>query len=210
MAMTYTTLTAAKTTAGSIKSWVNYARLDVEQIVEEMQTLIYQNMRVREMRSLWSPSVSIGDSTKALVAGFLDPNGKLRDTDNNVYRYVATPDRLEEMRIFESGALSSRQPYNWTIFDEALQFDAKFDEARTLRLPVHKSPALLAASSNETNFLTTRYPHIVRMACVVRAHAFMKNWSSHNAELPVLMSMIQDANAKDDLVLHGADFDTEA
>src|SRR5438309_36597 len=42
MTMTYATLTGAKTVPGSIMSWVNYAKLDIEQVLEEAQAVIFQ------------------------------------------------------------------------------------------------------------------------------------------------------------------------
>jgi hypothetical protein len=112
-------------------------------------------------------------------------------------------------RFYTSGVLQSGQPSIFAIFDEKMQFDFKFDTATTLYLPYFKQPALLAATSNETNFLTTRYPHVLRQACIVRAHAFMKNWTAYNTELPILSALIDTVSSRDDLSRSGADIDTE-
>ena len=84
----------------------------------------------------------------------------------------------------------------------------KFDEARTLYL-VHFKKLTALGSGNLTNFLTSRYPHLLRQACIVRAHAFMKNWTAHNSELPMLATMIERINAELDLSYRGADIDQE-
>lgn len=204
--MNYTTLTAAKTTAGSIKRHVNYSAIDADVVLEEAQALVYSLLRVREMRSSATLAMSAGDSSKALPTGYLDPIGRLRDTDNARYRHV-TPDRLEELRVYDSaGDLESGQPGYWSVYDELVQFDFAFDEARTLRMLYYKSPSLLSGS-NETNFLTSRYPHLLRAATSVRAHAFMKNWSSYSTELELLTSLIGTVNGMDDLSYRGADYD---
>jgi hypothetical protein len=206
--MTWTILTGAKTVSGSIKRSVNYSQIDADVVLEEAQTLIYSILRVREMRSLWAPTVAIGDSTKALPTGFLDPIGKLRDTENFRYRQV-TEDELLGRRIYSSlGVLESGQPSCWTILDEAVTFDLKFDTAKTLNLPYYKSLSLLSVS-NTTNFLTNRYPHVLRQACRVQAHAFMKNWAGFNAELPLLTALIEKTNAEADMSYRGGDYDSE-
>ncbi len=212
MSTSYTTLVAAKTVAGSIKRSVNYAEIDVETVLEEAQTLIYGSLRVREMRSMWSPAMAVGDSSKALPSDFLDPAGKLRDTRTFCYRQRSS-DHLMSARVYTSaGALESGQPTFWAIFDEAINFDIKFDanSAGTLSLPYFKRPALLASGTNETNFLTTRYPHLLRQACRIQCHAFMKNWTGYSAELPLLTSFIQSANGEADLTYGGdADYDQD-
>lgn len=207
--MNYTTLIAAKTTAGSIKSQVNYSLIESTVVLEEAQTLLYQLLRVREMRTLWTASFAIGASSKALPSDFLDPKGKLRD--NKYYEYIQkTEDVLMRSRIYdEDGNLDSGQPCFWAMFDEAVNFDIKFEEARTLYLPYYKKPALLAVTTNETNFLTTRYPHLLRQATNVAAHRFMKNWDGYQAELSILGPMIESINAKDDLSFQAAEYDQE-
>ena len=49
--MTYTSLIGDKNTAGSIARWVNYSKLDADQILQEAQALLYSMLRVREMRA---------------------------------------------------------------------------------------------------------------------------------------------------------------
>lgn len=208
--MNYTTLVGAKTLAGSIKRTVNYAQIDETVVLEDAQTLLYSILRCREMRSLWSPTVSVGDSSKALPALFMEPIGPyITDTANLRYKHVLET-ALMQSRIYDgSGVLVSGTPCVWTILDETVLFDCKFDTARTLSLPYYKQPALLASSSNETNWLTVRYPHLLRQACKVSAHAFMKNWSARDAELSVLATLIERTNAESDLAYSGTDYDTE-
>lgn len=208
MAMSFSVLTGSKTTAGSIKSSVNYSKIESEVVLEEAQSLLYSTLRVREMKTLWQPAVIVGDYYKALPTGFLDPIGKLRD--NFFYTYTQrTEDRLLASRLYdEDGNIQSGQPAFWAIFDERVNFDIKFDTAKTLSMLYFKSPTVLSGS-NETNFVTVRYPHLLRQACIVRAHAFMKSWTAYNAELALLGPMIERANVEADLTYVGADYDQD-
>lgn len=204
----YTTLIAAKTVAGSIKRHVNYDKIDAEVVLENAQTLLYSLLRTREMRASANINVGATQYNVALPAGFLDPFGKLRDTQ--MFRYVQrSEDQLMGARSYDAdGVLKTGQPTYWSIFDEMIQFDLKFKEDRTLFLPYYKQPDLLAASPG-TNWLTNRYPHLLRQACLVQAHAFMKNWTGYNAELAVLTPMTERTNAEADLTYRGADLDQE-
>jgi hypothetical protein len=209
MALTnYNTLVAAKTAAGSIKRQVNYAHIDSEVVLENAQTLLYSMLRVREMRALATLTMSVGDSTKALPGGYLDPIGKLRDTEHFEYEQ-RSEDQLVRSRVYDAnGALTSGQPTFWTVLDELIQFDVKFATQKTLYLAYYKQPDLLTAEQG-TNWLTNRYPHLLRQSCTVQAHAFMKNWAGYNEELEVLGPMVERVNVEADLSYRGADLDQD-
>jgi hypothetical protein len=196
--MSFTSLTASKTTAGSIKRWVNHSELDSEQILEEAQALLAQTLRVREMRAEFSAlSMSVGDSYKALPTGFLDPIG-LWDITNNFKLTLRTEETLQGYRTYTSGTLDSGTPYNYAIFDERLQFEYKYDAIATLKLIGFKKPTLLAAD-NLTNFLTDRYPHLLRCACVAQAYEFRNEDERAQRELTKLAALIAKTNAESDL-----------
>src|SRR5246127_5440048 len=75
--MSYTSLVGDKNAAGSIARWVNYSKLDADQILQEAQSLIYSMLRVREMRAHFNFNIAPGSDRVALPAGFLDPIGKI-------------------------------------------------------------------------------------------------------------------------------------
>lgn len=77
--MDYTSLIAAKGTAGSIANWVNYSKVEpvLPTILDEAQALIYSLLRVREMRTNKALTMAVGTSSIALPARFLDPIGRL-------------------------------------------------------------------------------------------------------------------------------------
>ncbi len=208
--MTATGLVADKTTAGSIARTVNYKEIDAAVVLEEAQTLLYSMLRCREMRTLWSASFSVGDSSKALPSDFLDPIGPFAtDTANIRYKLTTEHDLMRRRSYDGTNTLNSGTPAWFAIFNEQVNFDAKFDTATTLQLLYFKLPALLSAGTLETNFLTTRYPHVVRQACRTQAHAFMKNWTAFNEELPVLQSMVDRVSVEADLSYRGADIDMD-
>lgn len=202
MAMSWTSLTAVKTTAGSIRRWVNWDELDADQCLEEAQALIYQTLRVREMRTEFSDlSLAVGDYYKALPTGFLDPIA-LIDKTNNIRLKMRTEPALLGRRFYDVGVLASGTPENFAIFGERFQFEYKYDAIATLNLVGYKSLDLLSVS-NTTNFLTTRYPHMLRTACLVQAFSMMNNQAREQTESAKLVALIQKTNAESDLSLRG-------
>lgn len=207
--MNYSTLIAAKTTAGSIKRFVNYSELDSEQIVLEAQALLYQTLRVREMRTEFSDlALAPGASYIALPSGFLDPIW-LKDVTNNIDLKLRPEQSLVRRRVYESGALVSSIPCQYAIFGEKLQFEYAYETAATLKLVGFKKPDDLAVTTNETNFLTSRYPHLLRVACLVQAYDFMSNATKYQSNLSLLSALIEKTNAESDLSYRGAEFDVE-
>lgn len=77
MAMSYTSLTAAKGVSGSIANWVAYTKLDIPVIVDEAQALLYEMLRCREMMTEYVFDMPTGYSETPLPAGFLDPIGRI-------------------------------------------------------------------------------------------------------------------------------------
>ncbi|WP_213287592.1 hypothetical protein [Bradyrhizobium sp. sGM-13] len=208
MAQNYTTLIGAKSTPGSIRRWVNYSELDAEQVVLEAQALIYQTLRVREMRFEFDNlALAQGDIYVALPEGFLDPIA-LKDATNNIDLRLRTEDKLVKARIYENGSLMSGIPTRYAIFGEKLQFEYKYESAATLKLVGFKTPADLSAS-NETNFLTKRYPHLLRVACLTQAYDFMSNMAKYQTNLTLLDALIKKTNEESDLSYRGVEFEVE-
>lgn len=202
MAMSFTTLTADKTTAGSIKRWVNYAELDVEQVLEEAQALIYQTLRVREMKSDFTDlTLAAGEYYKALPDGWLDPIA-LQDKTNNVPFGLTLEENIEANRFYESGSLIRGMPQWYGIYGEKFQFELAAESETIIGVVGYKKPALLAGG-NLTNFLTNRYPHLLRTACLVQAADFMSNDAKYQRHLSMLSALIEKTNAESDLSYRG-------
>lgn len=206
--MDYPTLIASKTTDGSIRRWVNHADLDSVAILEDAQALIFQTLRVREMRSVFSDlTMAIGDSSKALPAGFLDPI-RLVDKTNNLRLRLKTEEWIEDRRCYDSGILSSGTPFYFGIYGEALQFDLAYDAVATLRLVGYAAPAVLSVGA-PTNFLTNRYPHVLRAACLARAYSFRNNDERAQAELQNLATFIAKTNMESDFTYRSLEVENE-
>ena len=210
MAMNYESLAAAKTEAGSIRRWMNWSELDVDAIIEDAQSLIFQTLRVREMRTLFDDIlVEAGQSSVALPQYFLDPIG-LKDVTNNIDMQLVDEARLLQERIYdENGALvESSAAYLYAIFGESLQFEYKYDTAATMKLVGYKTPTFVS-STNQTNFVVNRYPHLMRTACMAVASDMMNNREREQVYMTKLVAYIQDINAKDEMSYRGVTLNIE-
>jgi hypothetical protein len=206
--MSFTSLSADKTSAGSIKRWVNYSEIDVEQIIEEAQALICQTLRVREMRHEFDPIImSAGAASVNLPTGFLDPIA-LKDITNNLDLALRDEAWLARRRIYEDGDLVEGVPLNYAIYGEKLQFELKCQESTTLILVGYKAPAALSTSA-PTNFLTSRFPHLMRQACIAQAADMMNNDGRYQRAISILTGLIQKINEESDLSYRGLNTDIE-
>jgi hypothetical protein len=294
MAMSYTSLTAAKGTTGAIANWVNYSKLDIGTIVDEAQAAIYMTLRTREMRTKFTFNMPIGNSFIALPTNFLDPIGKLYSPSiNRTYgqkdenyilvnrNYDETSGTLganplttsvgstqvtvnlpshgfnQESSINLSGAtavggitpngtfdiVTIVDPNDfiidtltqtatstvsgggsgisylcdnlvpgisnyWAIWDEEIHFDSAFLQAMNCQLQYYRSLPLLS-NSNQTNFLTTRYPQLMRTACVAAAADFMKDDVEYQKGMARLQAMTQQVSIENDMSYRGIEIDTE-
>jgi hypothetical protein len=113
---------------------------------------------------------------------------------------------------FFSSVLVAGPPQYFAIFDEQLQFEATFTATSALQLLCFKSPALLSSAlssnPNPTNFLTTRFPHILRVACLAQAADFMRNDTEYQKQMTKLEALIEATNAEADMTDRMATYDT--
>jgi hypothetical protein len=294
-AMTYTSLVADKNTAGSIARWVNYSKLDADQILQEAQALLYSMLRTREMRTHFNFDMGAGSSQIALPAGFLDPIGRIsmlgsgakieQRYQNFIQRrrtYTETTGALgtnpfttangsnlvtvslpshgfaQGSTFFTTGAtpfngvtiagtfdvvvvvdandftiditplgatpsasgagggaaatyicdnLVQGMPMYWGVWDESIFFDVAFSQQANCNLQYYKSLPLLSAA-NTSNFLTNRYPHLLRKACTAQAWDFLRNDTEYQKDVAALTALVEQTNAEGDLLYRGAEFDT--
>jgi hypothetical protein len=203
--MNYTTLTGAKSVSGSIKSWINYSNIPVTEILAEAETEIIRKLRVREMRASATVTIASGAITAALPSGFIDPI-RLLHRDSGIPFKSLPPDDLQELRLWDESAADHVEgmPTRFSVFDELLQFDMKADAAYTCKIIYFKRPDALSGA-NETNWLTTRYPRLLRIACLRSAYEHMKNAemkASYEAEMRLMLAEIEQES---DLSMIGAD-----
>ena len=293
MAMTYTSLIAAKGVAGSIANWVGYGKLDTVALLDEAQSIIYSILRCREMRTEWTYGLAIGQSDVALPSRFLDPIGRLYNvtdgmwlghrlesdvlahrsyealtgsfgadpftttsgssqvvvtqtahtinqgstittlastavgglTLNGTYPVISITDAntfvidaSDEATSTASGGGSSAtytannlvegSPAQWSIWDEKVKFDVAAEAATAFKQLYYRSPALLSAT-NTSNFLTSRYPRLVRTATQAAAADFMKDDTEYQKAVAALGNLIQSIAVEQDLLYRGADIEVD-
>lgn len=297
--MDYTSLTGGKTTPGSIMNWVSYTKLDITTVVEEAQSLLFQMLRCREMRSTWTFAMGIGQVSQPLPPRFLDPVGDIFDLTNWTGYRQLIESRIEQRRNYDpslagsfgadpfttalnsssvnallaahglnqgstitiagastvngltmngaspvtavvdannitidvndlnndvlasaagsgGGAAATYTANNlisggqscWTVFNEKVEFDAAFDVAATCNLLIFRRPRLLSAI-NPTNFVTSRYPTLMRVACLAAAAKYMKDDTEYAKQVKDLSDLIGATAAENDLIYRGAEFGTD-
>lgn len=298
MAMSYTSLTAAKGTSGAIATWVNYTKLDIPVIVDEAQTLLYGEgrMRFREMMTEVVFTMPVNSSYLALPARFLDPIGPIQTTSfNNRIRHkdsnfiqansnyseqtglltnnpFTTTNGSNTVNVFlanhgftqnsifnstgatafngvtingtfpingivdqnnftidisllgttpsGSGAgggsnvnfycdiLTAGTPYFFGIWNENIYFEQAFFQTTLCRLQYYQSLPLLS-NSNQTNFITNRYPKLMRHACMAAAAEFMKDDIEYQKWLARLQQAIEATAIENDMQYRGMELDPD-
>lgn len=195
MSITYTVLTGTKTTSGSLSNWVNRSDLPVENILLEAEALIYETLRVREMTAREALTFSASTQTASLPSGFLDPISYRPYEWGEPLPFVFE-DALDEVRD-SSGTLQTGSPSRWAIIGDTAYVDVLPSAAFTGLLLYYKTPTALSGS-NETNFLTSRYPSLLRYACMTKAYEHQKDAKAAEY-LALTMQAIAAANATNEM-----------
>jgi hypothetical protein len=297
MAMSYTSLTAAKGTPGAIATWVNYTKLDIGTVVDEAQALLYGEgrLRTREMKTSYDFTLAVNQAYLPLPTGFLDPIGDLQMATFNTRvkhkdaAYVKNNRNYTETlgtlgtdpfttttssntvsvnlpghgftqasvfyttgaAAFNGATITGTFPINgitdannftidisilgptpsgsgsgggaavtyicdaivpgtplfWAIWDERVQFDQPAFQTTLCRLHYYQSLPLLAKTSNETNFLTNRYPKLMRVACLAAAAEFMKDDAEYQKYVTRLVQSIEAISMENDMHERGMELD---
>lgn len=200
MPMSYSQLVGSKTDAGSIMSWVNYARLDVESVLEDAQAIIYQQLRVRQMQAALDAAFAAGDVSISLPVDFI-ATVEITNIADDTPVGIRSWDELERLRRWTGGVLDTGDVCNAAILGEELLFDAKASSDGTLRIIYYRVPPSLSAVV-ETNFLTVRYPHLVRTACIAMAARYMNDSEVYNREITLMATALTGINAQADIDDH--------
>lgn len=201
MAMSYATLVGAQTAAGSIRRLVNNPTIDPDSILEDAEAEIYTRLRTREMRATTVLNVAQSSRFVALPADFLDP---ISLRDRYYIDIVQTdPDALMAMWADDrDGNPIETEPSRYAIFDERIYFNVALDAARNFTLAYFKRPDGLG-SSNQTNFITSRYPHLMRAACRKHAYIFLKDKANEENANKTLQGILAEIGVNDDLSYRG-------
>lgn len=208
--MDYDSLTAAKGTPGSLANWVNFsdALLPLGDILEDAQALIYDTLRVtymRELRNLALPAaasaVARPDDLLDVIAIWDDQNVKLGAKDEV---------SLQNRRAIDgtSGNYTVTRPSFYSEFGGSIQFDTVADTDYTFKMMGFFKPALLS-DTNKTNFLTTRWPQMLRTACLAIAADFLNDDAKYNRFLQRLTPLIAQASVMGERSLLGLSADVD-
>ena len=303
MAMSYTSLTAAKGTPYALATWVDYTKLDTFAIVDEAQTLLFSTLRTREMLSDLMFTMPLGGTYLPLpvpywqsTTNFLEAIGRIMQTSINMPISHKDSNTVERNRTYnESNGTLGANPFTTTsgsntvsvalpnhgfaqdsifytagatafngvtiagtfrvtgitdandftiditalgttpsasgsgggsavtytcdsmiqgmpiifgIWNETIYFDMAFSQLTICKMQYYASPQLLSAS-NQTNFLTNRYPQLLRIACMASAANYMKDNEEYQKLSGLLMGMVQQVNAENDMSWRGMELLTD-
>lgn len=191
--MDYTTLVGTKTTEGSIRNWVNRGDIPATTILTEAQAFIYETLRVREMQKIQHPfTFEAGSSVADLPSDFLDPISFTPFGWSNPLLYVHE-DSLGDVTDEEGNLFEEPEPSQWTVFGTEAQLNVRVENDFRGRLKYYARPEPLS-SSNPTNWLTDRYPRLLRVACVAVAYEHMKDQPTADKYLAQAAALIQHAS----------------
>lgn len=209
MALSYTLLTGAKSGTGTIKDWVNQSVVPVTEILTEAESYIYQTLRAREMLRETSWSAALGASTLALPVASASIYAMIEPITLSVDGIYPKPDGMDYVHeaLFnqyrdEDGALLTGTPNEWTIFNEVINFNFELDEALAGDFLYYGQPPALSAS-NETNFLTNRFPTLLRQVCTMFSYEYLKQLDARAEQKVLADDAIAKANAVADGVRRG-------
>lgn len=205
----YSTLVGDKSTSGSIRDWANNDRIPSEQVLKEAQAAIYARLRVREMRAIGIGTMGTNTEVMALAQDYRAfRGGKMWITGTSKSSLTLRLEHeVEAARSYdETGALESVRPEIFAIVGTEAHFPCIPDAAYVVRYPYFRTPAALGTQT-ETNFLTEKYPTILRAMCLSYANEYLKNAEERDRWLKVAMALIQDANAESDLSFGGLEME---
>jgi hypothetical protein len=302
MAMSYSSLIAAKNTSGSIATWVSYTLLDLPPLVDEAQAMLYGEGRLR-CREMMADAVFTLQANQSYVpfssflppnASFLEPIGRMNITSfntfpkhhdsafvqaarnyneqsgtlgtnpftttsgsNTVSVFLTSHGFTQDSPFSVSGAtafngvtlngtfpingitdandftiditslgttptasgsgggsavnyicdvLTLGTPIYFGIWNERVNFDSAVFQTCVGRLQYYQSLPLLS-STNQTNFLTTRYPNLMRVACMAAAADFMKDDIEYQKQFGRLQAMIEKIADENDMQYRGMELD---
>lgn len=186
--LSYSTLIAAKSTNGSIASWLNHSSVQTsaDTIVAEAEAWIYRDLRHWRMltsttgtftANAQSPTTAI--DYIALPADYLED--KVFYVTGTNYQKMTRKTIQEVIASYGydgSGNRIVQQPMIYFNDQSYLKFDSPPDQAYPYLLYYYQQLASLATTN--VNFLTQFYPRLLRCVCCMSAAEFMKDVGQGN------------------------------
>lgn len=196
MAINWTTLTGPKSVSGSVANYVNRSDLPINDILTEAEALIYQDLRTDDMLVRTNITLLEGDASAALPADYLSLK-TFRPYNYDGPMFYVPPDRLVEA-LDRNGNHSSGTPSAFSVMGKTMRFDVAADRDMSGVLFYYARPAPLSAS-NETNFLTEKFPSLLRYAMLYFAYEHMKDQALGQEYMAKYAGQLRSARAVDDL-----------
>lgn len=200
--MDYNSLVASKGTSGSILTFTKYNLVDVEAVLEDAQSYIYQRLRVREMRGYLTITTNTTDDHLFFTGGFLD-SIYLRHRVLGIEIELLNEEQLFRRRVYDTdGDLIEGAPTAYCMISDRMVFDVQPDQEYDLDHVFYYTIGFLSAET-PTTYISAKYPHILRQACVGLAGQHMKDYDEAKTALALCDAMIDDAKVQDDLARRG-------
>lgn len=200
--MDYVKLVGAKTLDGSIKGWVNYEKISATSALAEAESYIYGAMRATEMKASECLRLPAGAAAVHLPSDFLDPLSLTVTSESGCEVRQRTEREIARMRVYDGCQISTGIPGWYAIYDRCLNFECATETAATLDLIYYRRPRPLS-EGNPTNFLTTRYPGILRAACLMAAFDQMSDDAAYNRTKGRLDELLARSAVEQDFALRG-------
>ena len=174
--MNYATLVNTQSTAGSIANWIadSYVQASAANIIEEAESWIYRRLRHWSMSTSVSGTLTIGQAYLAIPADCLEPS--LLTIFGIYAAEIEQKPKEEVVRNYGydgAGARIQQQPLIYWFDQTNFNFDNPPDKAYPYTLYYFQQPVALATSG--TNFLTSRYPRLLRCCIMASACEFKKD-----------------------------------
>lgn len=182
--MDYSTLIAATTAAGSIANWVmsTAAQAEAPTIIQEAESYIYRRLRHYLMITTTSGTMTASATALAAPSDFLED--KAFYFTGTAYSKLTRKPLQEVLGRYSYDGTGARVPAKPQIYSDAgtsIQFDSPAYEAYPFTLWYYQQPPALSTAT-ATNFITSRYPRLMRAACMTQACEFMKDAGVGNYE----------------------------
>ncbi len=194
--MDYTSLTGARTVDGSIRAWINNSTIPATTVLEDAEAYIYSRLRVREMTGTATGTIGSATDTIALPSDYLRLE-RLAITGEWAHELVRKdPATLERSYAWDqNGTRLDGIPAAYYTRGTIAQLDCPANDAYPYHA-LYQARPLALGTGNLTNFLTERYPRMLRATCLAFANEWLQNAEGKQWWLTVAENEIARAQAE--------------
>ncbi len=203
MTLTYSTLSGAKGTAGSIKYLVNYDKISATLCITLAEAWLAARLRIPRMKERTTVAIALDDDNVTLPTGFLAAE-ILYLRGSGALELIADFDMDARRGIEADGTLAAGEPAYWMWLGEPAKayFDVKADKAYTGDLTYYKKPTALSGS-NDTNLYTARTTAALHHACLGFAYEQMKMVAEAAGEFAAASAEVNRENIMGEMGMRG-------